>query len=126
MKIGTRFLMLGLSMGLLAIAAQAYDVNKDLRNLGPAAHDLAVVLSGPETIIAHYDGYPSGNFASFSNGLSGSNQLLRWQNFWDGNDNRIENGQVIHVGWTTADHSSSILDMYWTDVCGNRIPGSVV
>lgn len=113
-------------VGLLASSAQAYDVNKDLRNLGPAAHDVAVVLAGAETVTGHYDGYPSGHFSSFAQGPSGANWLLRWQNFWDGVDNKIDNNQLIHIGWTTADHSSSIIDMYWTNQFGKRIPGSIV
>lgn len=104
----------------------AYDVNKDLKNLGPAAYDIAVVLAGTESVVAHYDGYPWANFGGFSNGPIGPNHLLHWQYFWDGTDNRIDNGQIIHVGWSTADHSSTVVDMYWTDQCGRRIPGSIV
>jgi hypothetical protein len=120
-----KFVVAGLSL-LWAFSVLAYDVNKDLRNLGPAAYDIAVVLAGNESIIGHYDGYPSGKFASFSHGPHGANYRLHWQHFWDGNDNRIDNGQVIHVGWSTADHASSVLDIYWTDQCGERIAGSVV
>lgn len=44
------------AMTLLLITvhvALGYDVNKDLRNLGPPAHDLTVVLSGSETVTNH-------------------------------------------------------------------------
>ncbi|MEJ5252517.1 MAG: hypothetical protein HPY54_13850 [Chthonomonadetes bacterium] len=103
-----------------------YDVNKDLRNLGPPAHDLTVILSGAETVINHYDGYPSGRFQSFATGPVGSNTAMRWDNFRDNDNNIIDTGQTIHVGWSTADHSSHIKDMYWTDSTGQRIRGSVV
>jgi len=44
---------------LVTLVALGYDVNKDLRNLSPPAHDLMVILSGSETVPNHYDGYPS-------------------------------------------------------------------
>jgi hypothetical protein len=109
---------------------QAYDVNKDLKNLGPNAYDIAVILSGTETVINHYDGYHSGSkigwFNSVSHGPVSGNTMIHWQNFWDGKDNVINTGQTIHVGWSTADHSSSVKDMYWTDKYGKKIPGSIV
>ncbi|MEK6677626.1 MAG: hypothetical protein AABZ47_18485, partial [Planctomycetota bacterium] len=39
---------------------------------------------------------------------------------------QIDNGELVHVGWTTLDHSSNIKDMFWTDAQGNRIPGSKI
>ncbi len=114
-----------------SLSAFAYDVNKDLINKGPAAHDIAVILSGSETVTNHYDGYSNGRFNSFSHGPDGANTKMHWQAFNDsggGGDGNgmIDTGQLIHVGWSTSDHSSNVLDMYWTDEQGNRIPGSIV
>lgn len=129
MTLRTTIVAILTALGLSAAAA-GYDVNKDLTNEGPPAHDLAVVLSGGETVTDHFDGYTSGpyrgQFGSFASGPQGQNTLLRWTNFNDGGNNIIDTGQTIHVGWSTQDHSSNILDMYWTDASGNRIPGSVV
>ena len=116
---------------ILAAPAVAYDVNKDIKNLGPAADDLAILLSGAETVTQTFDGYGPGgclpgHFGSVSNGPSGSNTLIHWQKFSDGVDTKINTGQTIHVGYSTSDHSSHILDAWWTDLQGNRISGSVV
>ncbi|MCL6474392.1 MAG: hypothetical protein K6U75_04990 [Firmicutes bacterium] len=121
-----RSLITSLLLLIFAQIALGYDVNKDLRNLGPPAHDLTVVLSGSETVTNHYDGYPSGRFQSFATGPIGANTAMRWDNFKDGDNNIIDTGQTVHVGWSTADHSSHVKDMYWTDATGRRIPGSVV
>ncbi len=108
--------------------AFAYDVNKDITNLGPPAYDLTVVLAGIENVTNNYNGNVvppnQGTFSSFAWGIVGGNTQLRWQYFWDGVNNSIDHGQTIHVGWKTQDHSSNILDMYWTDGVGNQIPGS--
>jgi hypothetical protein len=114
------------ALGVIASAAHAYDVNKDLQNIGSqSAYDLAVVLSGQEQVTGHFDGYSGRRFGSFSSGPSGANTLLRWQNVIEpGGNGAIDPGEIVHVGWTTADHSSHVLDMYWTDQSGNRIPGS--
>jgi hypothetical protein len=115
---------------LCAGSAHAYDVNKDLENLGPDAHDLSVILSGSESVVSHFDGYTSGplqgRFNSFATGPDGANTQMRWQDFDDGGNDMIDTGQKIHVGWSTSDHSSNIKDMYWTDETGSRIPGSIV
>jgi len=107
-------------------------MNKDLKNLGPNAYDIAVELSGNHTILDHYDGYPLGTgngkegvFSSFASGPIGPNTKLHWQNFGDGTDNIIQTGQTIHVGWTTTGYHN-IKDMYWTDQTGQKIPGSKV
>jgi len=120
-------------MLFLFVTAFSYDVNKDVKNLGSNAQDLAVELSGTETVTSHYDGYPvgtgtgkDGKFSSFSTGASGGNTKLHWQNFNDGSDNNINTNQSIHVGWSTADHSSNVRDMYWTDGTGAKKPGSQV
>ncbi|MBU0640461.1 MAG: IPTL-CTERM sorting domain-containing protein [Planctomycetes bacterium] len=115
---------------MTASSALAYDVNKDLTNLGPKAYDVAVLLAGSETVTDHYDGYPGGpyqgQFDTFTVEDSGGNTLLHWRGFDDGSDNVINTGQTIHIGWSTEDHFSNILDMWWTDSAGNRIAGSVV
>ena len=111
-----------------------YAINKDLVNRGPVADDLTVILSGSETILNHYDGQPPGfpnpyaEFGSFSTGPTGPNTALVWDVFKDGDNNRIDTGQFVHVGWSTlaANGIGKILDMFWTDPLGNRIPGSVV
>lgn len=109
---------------------RAYDVNKDLRNLGPPAHDLSVILSGVENVIGHFDGYTSGpiegEFGTFATGPDGPNTKMKWDNFSDSQNQSVDTGQTIHVGWSTSDHSSNIKDMYWTDETGGRIPGSTI
>lgn len=122
----TRTLSTCLLLLFVMHAALGYDVNKDLRNLGPPAHDLTVILSGSETVTNHFDGYLSGRFQSFATGPVGSNTAMKWDDFRDNDNNIIDTGQTIHVGWSTADHSSHIKDMYWTDATGRRLPGSVV
>jgi hypothetical protein len=106
------------------------DVNKDLTNHGPAAYDLAIVLQGSETLTNSYNGYQSGDkvgwFDSPSTTTVGGNTVIHWQNFSDGTDNQINTNQTIHVGFSTADGTHTIVDMYWTDINGHRIPGSVV
>ncbi len=116
------------ALAMITSAALGYDVNKDLVNTGTQpAHDLAIVLAGTETVTGHYDGYPGRRFGSFSWGPSGANTLLHWQNVIEPSGNGvIDPGEMVHVGWTTADHSSHVLDMYWTDASGNRIPGSKI
>ena len=111
-----------------AVFAFGYDVNKDLRNIGTAAaHDLTVVLSGSENVTNHYDGYPSRRFQSFATGPVPPNTQLRWQDLNEpGGNNMIDPGEIVHVGWTTADHSSNVKDMWWTDATGARIPGSKI
>lgn len=132
MKQMFKMLFVVLVVALVSISSvQAYDVNKDLKNLGPDAYDIAVILNGTETVTEHYDGYPLGYekvgwFNQFSHGPENGNTKLHWQSFNDGTDNVINTDQVIHVGWSTNDHSSSVKDMYWTDKEGHRIAGSIV
>jgi hypothetical protein len=116
---------------LSTLGLQGYDVNKDLKNLGPIAFDVAVVLNGHEDVIAHYDGYQSGSkhghFSIYNPGKDADgNTILHWQGFTDGDNNAIDNGQVIHVGWSTKDKSSKVIDMYWTNYQGRRIMGNVI
>ncbi len=114
------------TLGLLG-----YDVNKDLKNIGPVAYDVAVHLKGHEDIVAHFDGYEEGDkighFDIVNPGKDADgNSLLHWQGFRDGDNNAIDTNQIIHVGWSTKDGASSVYDMYWTDIDGRRIPGNVI
>lgn len=121
-------LVLALSGFAISQAALAYCVNKDLKNLGPTAHDLAVILGGTQTVTSHFDGYTAGpkagKFATVGIGPSGPNTMIHWQNL-NGVNGAIPNGKVIHVGWCTT-RQSNVLNMYWTDRTGRPIPGSVV
>lgn len=135
-------LSLSLAAGGLALALPngaaggnaGYDINKDLTNRGPVADDLAIVLAGAETISDHFDGYPAsasaghpiGWFDPPSETAVGGNTVVHWQDFGDLDDSRIDNGQTIHVGLSTADGTNTIADMYWTGPDGKRLPGSVV
>ncbi len=120
-------------LGVLAIAVistgavQADSVNVDLKNLGPDADDLKVILSGSETVDYHFDGYSDGRFNSFAYGPDAhGNTALHWQNFSDGDDNVINTGQVIHVGWDETDGSSKVINMHWTGKDGQMLPGSII
>jgi hypothetical protein len=117
-------------ISILCVPISAYDVNKDLKNIGDSnAYDLKVILAGSETVEDTYDGYTIGGKAGWfgkPNITHNTNTGIHWQDFNDGTNNVIDSGQVIHVGWTTQDHSSNVLDMFWTDASGNRIEGSKI
>jgi hypothetical protein len=104
-------------------------VNKDLQNLGPAAYDVAIVLQGSETLTNSFNGYHSGDIVGWFNAPTtttvGGNTVIHWQTFRDDDNNQIDRNQTIHVGYST-NGSHTVVDMYWTDINGNRIPGSVV
>lgn len=129
-------LALAIAVPVAALAAinqqgQGYDVNVDLENLGPAAHDLAIVLAGSETVTKTMNGHGSGHglagwFSPPSNNAVGGNTVIHWQTFGDDDNDLIDLNQTIHVGFSTSDHNYSVVDMYWTNLQGNRIPGSVV
>ncbi len=115
---------------LVARGASAdYCINKDLINLGPPAYDIAALISGSQPISFHYDGWAGGTFSSFTVTPSGSDELLHWQNL-NGSNDPIPTGSAtgpaqIHVGWCTV-NPNDLLNMYWTDLAGNEIPGSIV
>jgi hypothetical protein len=132
-----------LALALPAVAAATVNggapppvqVNKDLTNLGPAAYDVAIVLAGQETITDWFDGHHSGPKVGWFDSrdvTQGANTIIHWQTFSDvdideaDNNGQIDTNQTIHVGFSTADGDHKILDMYWTDPDGRRIPGSVV
>jgi hypothetical protein len=124
-----RSILMNLMALLMAQGAFAYCANKDLKNLGPTAYDLAVILSGNQNVTWTFDGYLSGpkvgKFGTVGIGPSGGNTKIHWQNFKDGTDTAINTGQVIHVGWCTSGQSN-VTNMFWTNQQGNPIPGSVV
>ncbi|MCU0288430.1 MAG: hypothetical protein MUF15_18795 [Acidobacteria bacterium] len=131
MKQMFKMLFMVLLIVLISISSvQAYDVNKDVTNLGPAAYDIAVILKGTEGIYNHYDGYHSGDkigwFSWFTCDEYNDDTMLHWQSFYDNNDKTIDTNQTIHIGWSTDDHSGSVKDMYWTDKQGQKIVGSVI
>jgi len=124
------FAACALVFGALSTTSFGYEVNKDLKNLGAAASDLTVVLSGTENVASHFDGYTSGTlqgrFKSFATGPSGANTEMKWDNFVDGGNNQIDTNQTIHVGWSTSDNSSNVKDMFWTDATGQRMSGIAI
>jgi len=122
-------------------------ITKDLKNIGTvAAHGLSVLLSKPSSstgiIVTHYDGHPvpadppnNRKFLTFtSSNPTPTTILLKWNHFddpfFDGNDHVNTYGppyfEFVHVGWQTNNSVNNILDMYWTDDSGQRIPGSNV
>jgi hypothetical protein len=112
---------------------EEYDCNIDLKNTGPEAEDLAIVLSGKHTVEITWDGYHSndeGKIGWFEDITKTYDDVadettIHWQGFNDTGDNIINTGQIIHVGWYFDGKDSQIIDMYWTDGNGERIEGSV-
>lgn len=107
-------------------------INKDLRNLGPDAYDLAIVLEGTQSVASTFDGYEDGPimgwFNERSQTVAGNSTIIHWQSFQDGTNTKIDKDQTIHVGFVVPveDEHRKILDMYWTDEKGRKINGSVV
>jgi hypothetical protein len=105
------------------------DFNADFTNTGTVpVYDIAVVLAGNETIDGTYNGegkYP--HFRNFCQTSDGSTTTLHWQSPWNeatGNPVPITPGTVVHVGYSTPDNTSEVIDAYWTDLDGGRIPGN--
>lgn len=125
MKLSRAFALscLGLS---LAGSASALDncINKDLVNLGPTAYDIGVLITGNQPITWRYDGEAGKVFQNFTAVAAGANEFLHWRNL-NGVDAPILTGDLIHIGWCTTTHQN-IVDMWWTDKKGGRVPGSVV
>jgi hypothetical protein len=104
------------------------DFNADFTNTGWwTAYDIALVLAGSEKIDGTYDGVaPYLHFRNFCHTTDGSTTTLHWQAPWDDSTNApgaITPGKTIHVGYSTPDNTSEILDAYWTNEYGGRIPG---
>lgn len=95
---------------------QEQDVVKLLTNQSPEAVDNLItrVVGLPDiSLIKHYDGMPDARFNSFSV-LSGdpTEVDMTWYNFDDNDNNQIDVGQDIMVGWTT-NRPSEVPYMYW-------------
>lgn len=117
----------------LALHVQAMDFNADIMNLGPAtAYDIAIVLEGWEQIDDTYDGdsapYDKYHFRTFTKSYNGLSTVLHWEHPYDETASppaprSIPPGAEIHVGYSTPDDTSKVIDMYWTDAWGGRIFG---
>jgi hypothetical protein len=122
--------VLTLAAAFAARSASAdYCINKDLINLGPPAYDIAVLITGNQPVSFLYSGWPGETFTSFTITPTGPDELLHWQNLNAVND-PIPTGSgsgpaQLHIGWCTV-NPNNILNMYWTDLLGAQIPGSIV
>lgn len=119
-------------------SVMAYDwyFNKDLYNVNvfgmQPAYDLAVIIPANCTVGWHYDGYQSRyHFHNFTNyTIASVFRILHWS--YPHNDSRpnpphpIPFLQFVHVGAAGWGRPFRILDMYWTDKYGARIPRSIV
>jgi len=108
-------------------ASADYCINKDIIKLGTTpAYDLAIRITGNQPVTWRYDGVASNNtlFSTFTNTPSGTSEILHWSNLM-GTDQPISNSVKYHVGWCTKT-PNNIIEMYWTDENGNRVPKSVV
>jgi len=123
-------LLFSLASLLTAGSARAdYCINKDLVNLGPPAYDIAVLITPIQPVTLHYDGGTGALFTNFTLGTSGLDSVLHWQNL-NGSHAPIPTGSgtgpaQVHVGWCTV-LPNALDNMYWTDLAGNQIPGSIV
>lgn len=110
-----------------ATAASATMCNIDFSaSLSVKAYDFAIVLPTPETIVDHYNGTPGADdvFADFSVIYPGTGGRIL---HWTVPQTPIGNGTRIHVGWTTASATCpECVPGYFTDQCGNKIPGTDV
>lgn len=115
-----RFLrrLVPLLVAVSASSALAMDVNLDIVNQGVEAWDFAVVLAGTENVTQTYNGFSDGvRFGNAAQIQVGSDKLIHWTN----PTKPIKPGELFHIGWSTADHTSRIKDMYFTDKYGQRI-----
>jgi len=115
------------SLAALSVGtALAYDVNKDLVNLGSiSVYDVTVVLTDVENVTGTYTG--DFHTATPSTQVVGgaSRTVISFSNY-QGTNAAVPPGQKVHIGWSTSDHSSNIRDMYWTLLDGSRAGLSVV
>jgi hypothetical protein len=110
--------LLPLVLCLSSSSALAMDVNLDIINQGVQAWDFAVVLTGTETVTQTYNGFSDGvRFSNVAQIQVGGDKLIHWTN----PTRPIQPGELFHIGWSTADHTSRIKDMYFTDRFGQRI-----
>ncbi|HXU45859.1 MAG TPA: hypothetical protein VN783_10050 [Thermoanaerobaculia bacterium] len=94
--------------------------NYDLTNTGSKdAYDVAVVLKGNVSVSGFYNGI----FGSPTVTVVGGNTVLHWAN----PPGPVGKNDKIHVGYTPVGTSDCpVIDIYWTDASGNRIPTSFV
>jgi hypothetical protein len=116
-------------VALLTAAGSAsadYCINKDIIKIGgPTAYDVAVEITGTQSLIWQYDGDASKGtlFKTFTNTPNGTNEVLHWSNLMGGNL-PVSSSVTYHVGWCTKQPSKTA-KMYWTDRFGRPIPGRV-
>jgi hypothetical protein len=102
----------GMGLDLALTDCTTVGVNKDLQNnTGQIANDIEILLEGTYTNVAHYDGYPANQFASFTEAPDGNgNTVLTWSN----PNNVVQPGQIAHVGFNLPGSSVNILSVTWT------------
>jgi hypothetical protein len=102
----------GMGLDLAQTDCTTVGVNKDLQNnTGQIANDIEILIEGTYTNVAHYDGYPANQFASFTEAPDGNgNTLLSWSN----PNNVVQPGQIAHVGFNLPGSSANILSVTWT------------
>ncbi len=104
--------------------AQWWGWNKDLYNWSTQeAYDLAVIMDGRSPVDWHFDGYTTGHyFNNFAAYPVGPYMCLHWTN----PNGPIPVGDMVHIGASGSTGNLEIIDMYWTNQWGVRIPRSVV
>lgn len=123
--------MSALMLALAAQGASAYEKNIDLKNTGTTtAYDVAVVLTGPETITSTFDGYTYGPLIGYFTQrtvtpTASGDTVIHWMDI-DGLNTPIPPGKTIHVGWTTSDCKSQVKDIYWTNKEHGRLRNSTI
>lgn len=116
---GVRLGLVVLGVVLLSTSAWCADSNPDIHNIsGVTAYDITVVLKGdlmdPSTGLTEIVTDPILHYSEYA--PLGPNTRIWW---WGG---PVPHCTKIHIGWSTATHTSEIIDMYWTDEHGNPIP----
>lgn len=125
------FRLSALALALATQGALAYEYNVDLKNTGTTtAYDVAVVLSGNETLASTFNGYQGGPLDGYFTDVQESHPasgdtIIHWMNI-DGMDSPIPPGRTIHIGWSTQDCDSAVKDMYWTTKSHGRLSNSVL
>jgi hypothetical protein len=125
------FRLTALALAFAAQGAVAYEYNVDLKNTGSTtAYDVAVVLDDNETITSTFDGYGSGTLAGLFYDVQTSHPapnrtVIHWMNM-NAADDAIPPGKTIHVGWSSQDCNSKVVDMYWTTKSHARLRDSVL
>ncbi|MGB9366223.1 MAG: hypothetical protein WCE79_09445 [Xanthobacteraceae bacterium] len=117
----------GMGLDLALTECLTVGVNKDLQNnTGLAADEIHMVIEGTYTNVAHFDGYPAHQFASFVQGPDGNgNTVLHWSQ----PNNAVQPGEIVHVGFNVPGSFVNILSIAWTRNwaiigCANQITTS--